>query len=95
MAVSRGRSRKNERRTERMELRVRPSVKKLIERATVLSGRSLGDLAYEAALRVVDEHERIVLAGRDREQLLELVLNPPPPSPKLVAAIERHRKMTS
>ena len=76
--------------TERMELRVAPSVRKLIERATAISGLSPGDLAYEAARRVLEEHERMVLRGEDREAFLKAVLKPPSPAPRLVAALRRH-----
>ena len=40
-----------ERKTARMELRVAPSVREIIERATAVSGLAAGDLAYEGALR--------------------------------------------
>lgn len=78
---------------ERIELRVRPSAKKVIKRAMAVSGLSAADLAYEGALSVLDRHQRIVLAGRDRAEFLDLILNPPPPAPKLVAAIKRHRRV--
>jgi len=76
---------------ERIELRVAPSAKKLIQRAMAVSGLTAGDLAYEGARRVLDEHERMVLVGADREAFLEALLNPPEPTDKLVAALKRHR----
>jgi uncharacterized protein (DUF1778 family) len=80
-----------EHKTERMELRVALSVRKLIERATAISGLAAGDLAYEGARRVLEDHERMVLRGADREAFLKAVSNPPPPTPRLVAALRRHR----
>jgi uncharacterized protein (DUF1778 family) len=76
---------------ERLELRLTPSAKQLIQRAMAVSGLTAGDLAYEGARRVLDEHERMVLSGADREAFLDAVLNPPEPTEKLVMALRRHR----
>jgi len=78
---------------ERIELRVAASAKQLIQRAMAVSGLTAGDLAFEGARRVLDEHQRMVLTGRDRDAFLEAVANPPPPSKKLVAALKRHRQL--
>ena len=82
-----------ERKTERIELRVAPSAKKIIHRAMSVSGLAAGDLAYEGARRVLEEHERMVLTGVDRDAFLEAVRNPPEPAPRLVAALKRHRSV--
>ena len=76
---------------ERIELRVAASAKRLIQRAMAVSGLTAGDLAYEGARRVLDEHERMVLTGADRDAFLDAVLNPPEPTDRLVAALKRHR----
>ena len=76
---------------ERIELRVAASAKRLIRRAMAVSGLTAGDLAYEGARRVLDEHERMVLTGADRDAFLDAVLNPPEPTGRLVAALKRHR----
>ena len=55
----------------RIELRVSGSAKALIQRAVSVSGLTPGDLAYEGARRVLDEHERMVLAGADRDAFLK------------------------
>ena len=81
---------RHERKTARMELRVAPSVRKLIERATAISGLAAGDLAYEGARRILEEHERMVLRGADRDAFLKAVSKPPPPARRLVAALRRH-----
>lgn len=78
---------------ERIELRVASSAKQLIQRAMAVSGLTAGDLAYEGARRILDEHERMVLTGADRDAFLDAVLNPPKPTRKLVAALRRHRKL--
>jgi uncharacterized protein (DUF1778 family) len=84
---------KRELKTERMELRVSPSARRVIEKATAISGLAAGDLAYEAARRVVEDHDRMVLRGDDREAFLNAIANPPRPVARLVAAIRKHRKL--
>ncbi|HEX2136690.1 MAG TPA: DUF1778 domain-containing protein [Microvirga sp.] len=79
--------------TERLELRLAPSAKQVIQRAMSVTGLSAGDLAYEGARRVLDEHERMVLTGADREVFLNAVLDPPEPAEALVAALRRHRDL--
>ena len=79
--------------TERMELRLAPSAKQVIQRAMSVTGLNAGDLAYEGARRVLDEHERMVLTGADREAFLDAVMNPPEPAEKLFAALRRHREL--
>jgi uncharacterized protein (DUF1778 family) len=82
-----------ERKSERLELRVAPSAKRVIRRAMAVSGLAAGDLAYEGARRVLEDHERMVLAGADREVFLEAVRNPPKPTAALIRALRRHREL--
>jgi len=77
---------------ERIELRVTPSAKQLIQRAVAVSGLTTGDLAYEGARRVLEEHERMMLIGADRDAFLDAVMDPPAPTEKLRAALKRHRE---
>jgi uncharacterized protein (DUF1778 family) len=91
--VSHRRKPASEIKRERIELRVGASAKKLIQRAMAVTGLTAGDLAYEGARRVLDEHERMVLTGADREAFFEALKNPPEPSGKLVAALRRHGKL--
>src|SRR5688572_7863917 len=79
--------------TERLELRVSPSVRRLIEKATALSGLAAGDLAHEGARRVLEDHERMVLRGEDRDAFLNAIANPSPPAARLIAALRKHRKL--
>ena len=76
---------------ERLELRVAPSAKQVIQRAMAVSGLTAGDLAYEGARRVLEEHERMALIGADRDAFLAAVLDPPEPTERLLAALRRHR----
>jgi uncharacterized protein (DUF1778 family) len=82
-----------ERKTARLELRVTPSTRRLIERATAVSGLAAGDLAYEGARRVLEEHDRMALRGADRDAFLKAIANPPRPASRLVAALRKHRKL--
>ncbi len=82
-----------ERKTARMELRVSPTVRRVIERATAVSGLAAGDLAYEGARRVLDDHERMMLRDEDRDAFLKAIRDPAPPTERLVASLRRHRKL--
>lgn len=91
--VRRRRSSDRELKRERIELRVAASAKQLIQRAIAVTGLTAGDLAYEGARRVLDEHERMVLTGSDRDAFLDAVSDPPVPTKKLIAALKRHREL--
>jgi uncharacterized protein (DUF1778 family) len=86
--------RSREQKTERMELRVAPSVRKVIQRATAVSGLAAGDLAYEGARRILEEHERMVLRGADRAAFLAAVSKPAPPAERLISALRRYRALS-
>jgi uncharacterized protein (DUF1778 family) len=81
-----------ERKTARMELRLTPSSKKVIERAVALSGLAPSELAYEAARRVLEDHERFVLRDADQEVFFRAISAPPAPASRLVDALRRHRR---
>ncbi len=87
MVPRRKRSVDRELKSERIELRVTSSAKKIIQRAMAVTGLTAGDLAYEG------EHERMVLTGSDRDAFLDAVANLPVPTKKLVAALKRHRQL--
>jgi uncharacterized protein (DUF1778 family) len=82
-----------DRKTERMELRLAPSAKQVIQRAMSVTGLAAGDLAYEGARRALEEHERMLLTSADRDAFLAALLNPPEPTEALVAALKRHREL--
>ena len=86
-------SAKREYKTQRLELRLAPSAKKVIQQAMSVSGLAAGDLAYEGARRLLDEHQRMILAGADRDAFLAAVDRNPEPSPRLVEALRRHRHL--
>ena len=55
-------SSKREYKTQRLELRLAPSAKKVIQQAMSVTGLAAGDLAYEGARRLLDEHQRFYRA---------------------------------
>jgi uncharacterized protein (DUF1778 family) len=93
MSVSSQKPPPRELKKERLELRVAASAKELIQRAMTVSGLTAGDLAYEGARRVLDDHHRMVLTGADRDAFLDAVMNPPEPTDDLIAALRRHKQI--
>jgi uncharacterized protein (DUF1778 family) len=90
MATAAKSKQKRELKSQRLELRVAPSTKALILRAMAISGLPAADLALQGAKQVLDDHERMVLRGADREVFLAAVRNPPKPSPRLTEAFRLH-----
>jgi uncharacterized protein (DUF1778 family) len=84
-------------RSERLEARITQAQKNLFKKAAELQGRSLSDFivqaASDAAMRVVQEHQVITLTAREQAVLIEALLNPPAPGPRLRSAAHRYRKI--
>jgi uncharacterized protein (DUF1778 family) len=81
---------------ERLEARVTPAQKRLIERAAKLRGTSLTDFvvlsAQQAATETIHESEVLTLRGRDQEIFVNAILNPPDPSLAMKAAAARYKQ---
>ncbi len=77
----------------RINLRTSPEAKALIERAAALMGTTMSSFmlqnAYEAAQRLVAQHETITLSDRDRDAFLAALENPPEPTDALRALLAR------
>src|SRR5215216_4433562 len=84
---------KREYKSQRLELRLAPSAKEVIQQAMSITGPAAGDLAYEGARRLLDEHQRMVLPGADCDAFLAAVGRKPDPSKRLVEALKRHRHL--
>jgi len=87
-------------RSERMELRATKREKALLARAAALEHLDVTSFVLRAALpaaqSIVDQHEYIVLNERDTEFILDLLENPPDPTPELVdafRAMQEHRTL--
>ncbi len=81
---------------ERLETRITPAQKRLIERAARLRGTSLTDFvvlsAQQAATEVIQDFEVLTLRGRDQEIFIKAILNPPEPSAAMKAAVARYKR---
>jgi uncharacterized protein (DUF1778 family) len=80
-------------REERIELRATREEKRLLAAAAAYERLDLTSFVMRnvlpAARNVVDRAERIVLSERDSARVLELLENPPKPTPALRAAARR------
>lgn len=84
-------------RTARIEARITPDALAVVRRAAELQGRSLSDFvvaaAQEVAQRTIEQIEIVRLSREAQEQFAAALLNPPPPTPALARAFERHRTL--
>jgi uncharacterized protein (DUF1778 family) len=82
-------------RAARLEARISPDLKRSLEYAASLRGASLTEFvvqsAQEAAMRTIRENEVLTLSARAREAFSELLLNPPRPNRKAIAAAKRYK----
>jgi uncharacterized protein (DUF1778 family) len=97
MLRAQGRERRS-RKEERLEARVTPAQKRLIERAAALRGTSVTEFvvasAQEAATNTINDFDILHLRDQAREVFINAVLNPPAPNDAARAAAERYRKNT-
>jgi uncharacterized protein (DUF1778 family) len=81
---------------ERLEARITPAQKRLIERAARLRGTSVTDFvvlsAQQAAAEAIQDFEVLTLRGRDQEIFVNAILNPPEPSAAMKAAAARYKQ---
>jgi len=82
--------------TDRLDLRITPEKKRLIERAALASGQTLTQFArtalYREARKVLKREQMLILSDRDRDAFLAALDSPPPPNQKLVKAARRLRE---
>lgn len=81
----------------RLSCRVSSRIKQRAEEAANLLGQSITDFTElaldEKAQAVLDTHERITLSERDFARFVELIDNPKPPTPELVAAMTAYHRL--
>ena len=81
---------------ERVHCRVTPQNKAILKKAAALSGQDLTsfitDATVERAIKVIEQHERILLSRQDAEILLEALENPPEPSEALKTAAAKYKE---
>ena len=84
-------------RTSRIEARISPEVLAIVKRAAELQGRSVSDFvvaaAQEMAHRTIEETNTIRLSLEDQRRFVDLLLNPPEPTPALQRAAKAHAKL--
>ena len=84
------------RKQQRLEARVTPDQKRLIERAAQLRGTTVTEFvvvsAQQAARATIQDFEMLSLRGEAREAFVNAILNPPAPNQALRAAAQRFKK---
>ena len=86
------------RKQERLEARVTPEQKRLIERAAELRGTTITEFvvvsAQQAAANTIKDFETLTIRDEAREVFIRAVLNPPAPNQAARAAAARYRTQT-
>ena len=87
----------HQRAVERLEARVSPAQKDLMQRAAALEGETLTHFvvksAQRAAEQIIREHEVLVLTPQESRQFVEALLNAPPPNAALRAAAAHYQRV--
>lgn len=84
-------------RSARIEARISPEMLSIIRRAAEIEGRSISDFvvtaAQDAARHTIEQTAVLQLSIEDQRRFAEALINPPPLTPAMERAIERHRKL--
>lgn len=85
--------------TARLEARISKDLHALLKRAAEIQGRTMTDFVVtavaEAAQQAIEQAEVIRLSQADSQRFADALLSPPPASPALKRAFERHRQMVA
>jgi uncharacterized protein (DUF1778 family) len=80
----------------RLEARISPAQKSVLQRAAALSGRTLTEFvvasAQEAASKVIQDHELIRLSRAEQTAFVKTLLAPPAPGAGLSKAATAYKK---
>ncbi|CAK0779822.1 conserved hypothetical protein [Gammaproteobacteria bacterium] len=81
----------------RLQMRVSPERRELLERAASLTGRNLTDFvldsAEQVAVRTIEERQVLRLTKEDTDFMVAMFLNPPDPSDRLRQAVKCHQEL--
>lgn len=84
-------------RTARIEARIAPDALLVVKRAAELQGRSISDFVVAAAQaeanRTIEEAQIIRLSVEDQRHFADTLLAPPPLTPAMERARERHKRL--
>jgi uncharacterized protein (DUF1778 family) len=84
-------------RRERLEARITPDQKRLIERAALLRGTSVSEFvivsAQQAATATIEDFEAMKLRDEARDAFVNAILQPPSPNKAARAAAARYKKI--
>lgn len=88
-------TRTKQQRTERIEMRCSAEQKELLEHAASLQGQTVTEFvltsARQAAEQTVRDYDVLHLTLRDARAFVDTILDPPPPAPRLLQAMEHHK----
>ncbi|MGF1539266.1 MAG: DUF1778 domain-containing protein [Pleurocapsa sp.] len=83
----------------RLEARISPEIKALLQKAADLEGRTLTDFVIASvqaeAYRVIEQHQRLKLNVEDSEAFVDALLNSPKPNDAMKAAAKRYKQVIS
>jgi uncharacterized protein (DUF1778 family) len=83
----------------RLEARISPEIKALLQKAADLEGRTLTDFVVASvqseAFRVIEQHQMLKLSIEDSKAFVDALLNPPKPNDALKTAALRYKQVMS
>ncbi|GAP97193.1 type II toxin-antitoxin system TacA family antitoxin [Leptolyngbya sp. NIES-2104] len=81
----------------RLEARISPETKALLQKAADLQGRTLTDFVVTSvqaeAIRVIESHQTLKLSVEESEAFVDALLNPPKPNDALKTAAQRYQRV--
>lgn len=90
-------SAQHETKNERVQVRIGTDAKRMLQRAAALANTSVSafvvNSALDAAGRLIEARERLVLGERDWDVFFEALINPPEPNQDLKDAFEAHDRL--
>ena len=86
-----------EAKTERVQMRIDPASKRLLERAAALANTTMSAFvvnnALEAADRMIRDRERLAVSERDWNLFFNALVDPPKPNAALRRAFATHERL--
>ena len=86
-------------RTERVQMRIDPAAKSMLERAAALSNMTVSAFvvshALDAADHLIRERERFVVSDQDWNLFFDALIDPPEPNAVLRGAFVAHGRLIS